>query len=108
MHLLILHGSLLLFSASMLSQITITTHIIQTHSEGAFLIHDIDTNSDGDSDFISVSRYGAGEFQFEESIHSDQLTMSTEQFYALLVVDLDGDKDLDMVTAEKKSGTIQW
>ena len=108
MHLLILHGSLLLFSASMLSQITITTHIIQTHSEGAFLIHDIDTNSDGDSDFISVSRYGAGEFQFEESIHSDQLTMSTEQFYALMVVDLDGDKDLDMVTAEKKSGTIQW
>lgn len=108
MRLLILSLYLFLFSATVLSQITITTHITQTHSKGAFLIHDIDTNSDGDTDYISVSRYGAGEFQFEESIRSEQLTMSTEQLYALLAVDLDGDKDLDMVSAEKQTGTIQW
>ena len=108
MRLLILSLHLFLFSATLLSQITITTHITQTHSEGAFLIHNIDTNSDGDTDYISVSRYGKGEFLFEESIHSEQLTMSTEQLYALLAVDLDGDKDLDMVSAEKQTGTIQW
>ena len=108
MRLLNLSLHLFLFSATLLSQITITTHITQTHSEGAFLIHDIDTNSDGDTDYISVSRYGTGEFLFEESIHSEQLTMSTEQLYALLAVDLDGDKDLDILTAEKQAGTIQW
>lgn len=108
MRLLILSLYLFLFSATVLSQITITTHITQTHSEGTFFIHDIDTNSDGDTDFISVSRYGAGEFQFDESICSEQLTMSTEQLYTLLAVDLDGDKDLDMVSAEKQTGTIQW
>ena len=105
---LILSLYLFLFSATVLSQITITTHITQTHSKGSFLIHDIDTNSDGDTDYISVSRYRAGEFQFDVSIHSEQLTMSTEDIYSLLVVDLDGDKDLDIVTAEKQAGTIQW
>lgn len=108
MRLLILSLHLFLFSAVVLSQITITTHITQTHSKGAFLIHDIDTNSDGDTDYISVSRYGAGEFQFDQSIRSEQLTMSIEQLYALLAVDLDGDKDLDILTAEKQAGTIQW
>ena len=107
MRLLTLHTCLILFSVTGLAQITITTHITQTHSEGTFLIHDIDTNSDGDTDYISVSRYGTGEFQFEESIHSEQLTMSTEQLYALLAVDLDGDKDLDILTAEKQDGAIQ-
>lgn len=108
MRLLLLSLHLFLFSATVLSQITITTHITQTHSEGAFLIHDIDTNSDGDTDHISVSRYGAKEFQFDESTHPEQLTVTIEDFYSFLVVDLDGDKDLDLVTGEKQAGTIQW
>lgn len=108
MRLLILHTYLILFSVTGLAQITITTHITQTHSEGAFLIHDIDTNSDGDTDYISVSRYGTGEFQFEESIRSEELTIPTEHLYSLLAVDLDGDKDLDMVSGEKQERTIQW
>ena len=108
MRLLILSMYLFLFSATGLSQITITTHITQTHSKGAFIINDIDTNSDGDTDYISVSRYVAGEFQFEESIRSEQLTMSTEDLYSLLALDLDGDQDLDMVTAQKQEGTIEW
>ncbi|MDG1685061.1 MAG: T9SS type A sorting domain-containing protein [Flavobacteriaceae bacterium] len=108
MRLLLLQACSFLFSASVLSQITITTHITQTHLGGAFLIHNIDTDSSGDADFISVSRYGAGEFPFDESIRSETLRIPTEHLYALLAVDLDGDQDLDIVTGEKQAGAIQW
>lgn len=108
MRLLSLHTCLILFSVTGLSQITITTHITQTHLEGAFLIHAIDTDLNGDANFISVSRYGEGEYQFDESIRSEELTIPTEHLYSLLAVDLDGDKDLDMVSGEKQERTIQW
>lgn len=104
MHLIILYSSLF-SSVIVFSKITITTHTTQTHSEGAILIHDIDTNSDGDTDYISISRFGAREFQFEESIRSEQLTMSTEDLYSLLILDFDGDQDLD-VDCKKASGNL--
>ena len=106
MRLLTLHTCLILLSVTGLAQITITTHTTQTNLGGAFLIHTIDTDLNGDADFISVSRYGEGEFQYDHSIQSEELTISTENFYALLAVDFDGDKDLDMLSGEKQDGAI--
>ena len=108
MHPLILHIYLFLFSATALSQITITTHITKTHPKGSFLIHTIDINSNGNIDFVSVSRRREGEFHFDESIWSEELMIPTEHLYSLLVVDVDGDEDLDMVSGENQDGNIQW
>lgn len=98
----------LLFSASLLSQVSITTYGFKTPSNGAFLIHSIQTSPNSHVKFVSVSYLQNRDTLMIENVQAELLSIPTEQLTSLLVFDIDGDKDLDVFSVENHGETIRW
>ena len=88
--------------------------VISTLADGPTSVFAADLDLDGDLDALSASRYddkvawyentdGAGSFGAEQTIST-----SADGAYDVRTADLDGDGDLDVLSASRDDGTVAW
>ncbi len=93
---------------------TWTAANIATSADGAFDVHVGDMDGDGDIDIISASSFDNTIAWYENDGASDpswsaaNIATTAAAAKAVFVGDIDGDGDLDIVSASKNDDTIAW
>ena len=93
---------------------TFTKQTIVTNEDGAHGVFVEDMDGDGDMDIISASLYddsiswyennGAADPNFTRSV----IATSANKAYSVFAADMDGDGDMDIVSASADDDTIAW
>lgn len=93
---------------------TFTAHTITTLASGATSVYAADLDGDGDIDVLSSSQFddtiawyandGAASPTFTRHVVSTSVDLA----YAVLAADIDGDGDLDILSASAGDDTIAW
>jgi len=91
-----------------------TAHVVSTTAVGANSVHVGDVDGDGDLDILSASRYsdkiawyendGATDPSFTEQVVSTDANVASSVY----VGDVDGDGDLDILSASRGGSKIAW
>ena len=87
---------------------------IATSADGAFGVHVADMDGDGDLDIVSASGYDDTIAWYENDGAADpswtaaDIATSAEGARSVYVADMDGDGDLDIVSASFNDDTIAW
>ena len=93
-----------------------TTHIVSNTVDGARAVHAVDLDDDGDTDILSAG-FGGDIFTWHENDGFENFTARTVNTEALATrdgarnihaEDMDGDGDLDIVTAAYYGDTVAW
>lgn len=86
-----------------------TKHLISDKQPGATNIHPADVNGDGKTDFIASRGHGKGVVWFEApdwKQHDIHPTLAGP--HCLVVIDMDGDGDIDAATCAKDDKIAAW
>ena len=84
-------------------------HPIATNQAGATNIHPADVNGDGQTDFIAARGHGRGVVWFAAPAWDEHLIHATiKEPHCLVVVDMDGDNDLDAATCAYGDKLAAW
>ncbi|MDE0920398.1 MAG: FG-GAP-like repeat-containing protein [Arenicellales bacterium] len=100
--------------ASSSDSLSFTAADIATSANGAFAVHVADMDGDGDLDIISASSFDDTIAWYENdgaanpSWTAADIATSADGAKAVYVADMDGDGDLDIVSASKNDDTIAW
>ncbi len=91
-----------------------TAHVITTAADGATSVHAVDVDGDGDMDVLSASLYddtvawyendGASPPSFTERV----ITAAADGVQSVHAVDVDGDGDVDVLSASFTDDTVAW
>ena len=105
---------LALYAFNVQAQITFEENVISTNANGAKSIFAIDIDGDGDIDLVSAS-YNDNKIAWYENTDgqgafSNEIIISTSAIGAASVfaTDIDGDGDVDVISASLGDSTIAW
>jgi hypothetical protein len=88
---------------------TWTKHLIAENQPGATNIHPADVNDDGKVDFIASRGHGRGVIWFEAPEWKVRTIHATlPEPHCLVVIDMDGDGDVDAATCSKTDRVAVW
>ena len=93
---------------------TFTAHTISTSADGAYSVYAVDVDGDGDIDVLSASAYGDEIVWYENDGQADltftahTITTSAYGASSVYAVDVDGDGDMDVLSASFDDDTIRW
>ncbi len=86
-----------------------TKHLISEHEPGATNIHPADVNGDGRMDFIASRGHGRGVIWYENpDWKRHDIDADIKEPHSLVVIDMDGDGDLDAATCAYGDQTCAW
>ena len=100
--------------ASSSESLSFTAADIATSADGAYDVHVADMDGDGDLDIVSASSFGDKIAWYENDGAADPsftaANIASRVFgaYDVHVADMDGDGDLDIVSASRDDDTIAW
>ena len=83
-------------------------HLLAEQQEGATNIHPADVNGDGKVDFIASRGHGNGVIWFEAPNWKVHDISSIKEPHSLVVVDMDGDGDVDAATCAFGDKVAAW
>lgn len=84
-------------------------HLIADEQVGATNIHPADVNGDGTGDFIASLGHGYGVYWFEgPNWERRDIHPTLQEPHSLIVLDFDGDKDMDAATCAFGSKEAYW
>lgn len=96
------------------NEISFTEHILTTSASGAWGVHAADLDGDGDVDVLSASSqdntvaWYENDGGFPPSFKKIDITNLANHARGVYPADLDGDTDLDVLSASKEDNTIAW
>ncbi|WP_436514593.1 FG-GAP-like repeat-containing protein [Ekhidna sp. To15] len=91
---------------------TFTTHDISTTADGAYSVHAVDVDGDGDMDVLSASffddRIAWYENDGNESFTTHDISTTADGAFDIYAADIDGDGDMDVLSASIGDDRIAW
>jgi hypothetical protein len=91
-----------------------TDHVIATNADGAWSVYAADVDGDGDMDILSASELDDKIAWYENNGGSPPaftdhvIATNADQARSVFVADVDGDDDLDVLSASIKDNKIAW
>ena len=100
------------FVSVLVGQPSFTENIISTSADGAYSIHAVDVDSDGDMDVLSAS-FNDDKISWYENDGSENFTARTiatdvDGAHSVYAVDMDNDGDMDVLSASVYDDAIRW
>ena len=100
------------FVSVLVGQPSFTAHDISTSADGAYSIHAVDVDSDGDMDVLSAS-FNDDKISWYENDGSENFTARTiatdvDGAHSVYAVDMDNDGDMDVVSTAALGDKIKW
>ena len=104
--------SFLLLISFSLAQPTFTENAISTSADGAWSVHAVDVDGDGDMDVLSASQIDDKIAWYEndgsESFTEHAISTSADGASSVYIVDVDADGDMDVLSASQNDNKIAW
>nr|WP_245210927.1 FG-GAP-like repeat-containing protein [Prochlorococcus marinus] len=94
--------------------ISFTESIISTSADGAYDVHVADMDSDGDMDIVASSihddtiRWFENDGNVNPSFTAATIATNADHVREITVADMDGDGDLDILSASENDDSIAW
>jgi len=93
-----------------------TAEDIATSADGASSVFAADMDGDGDLDIVSASQdndtiawyENTADFTFEPEWYSSDIATDADEAYSVFAADMDGDGDMDILSASWNDDTIAW
>jgi len=91
-----------------------TAHTITTHADGAYSVFAADVNGDGYMDVLSASyaddkiAWYKNNGENDPSFTAHTITTSADGAFSVYAVDVDGDGDIDVLSASRADDKIAW
>ena len=91
-----------------------TKAVIDTNADGAHAVYVADMDADGDMDIVSASQLDDTVAWYENNGAADpsftaaNIVTNADEIEAVFVADLDGDGDMDILSASGNDDTIAW
>ena len=103
---------LLSLIVTVFGQPSFTAHNISTSADGAYFVHAVDLDGDGDIDVLSAlihdDKIAWYENNGSESFTAHNISTSADGASSVYAVDLDGDGDMDVLASSKDDDKISW